>query len=328
MDITTSIILILVFVIIYVILIQIYSVLFRITGLTKEKATFQSISLLTSCGFTTSESEIITSDRVRRRIAIAAMITGYSFSVVIVSLIINVFMSLGDARNKQTMIWLLYAFGGFVLILIFTQLPFVKRAFEKLIEKIAYLLLRRNKKDNIITLLDNYGKDAMAEVFINRVPDFMVEKTVLESRIKDKYRINILMYKRDGKALDVTKDTIFKPKDSLVVFGSYSGIKNCFTKKVRETKKNVIEVIEEYGEEAMTEIQLNRMPEFLKEKGLFESGLKVNYNINLLTILRKDQNIKITADTILQKGDTIVVFGPYDRIKEAFADKEEKKTEE
>lgn len=324
MDITTSIILILVFIIIYVILIQIYSVLFRISGLTKEKATFQSISLLTCCGFTTSESEIITSNRVRRRIATAAMITGYSFSVIIVSLIINVFVSLGQARNRQTMHWLLYAFGGFIIILIFTQLPFVKRAFEKIIEHIANVVLRKNKKENIITLLDNYGRDAMAEVYINRVPEFMVDKTVLESKIKDKYRINILMFKRDGKVLDVTKDTIFRPKDSLVVFGSYSGIKNCFTKRVKETKKNVIEVIEEYGEEAMTEIQLNRMPEFLNNKGLFESGLKVKYNINLLTVLRKEQNVIISADTILQKGDTIVVFGPYSNIKEAFTVEDEK----
>ena len=49
----------------------------------------------------------------------------------------------------------------------------------------------------------------------------------------------------NGKILEVTKDTIFKKKDSIIVFGSYTGIKNCFIKKVRETKKNVIELIEE-----------------------------------------------------------------------------------
>ena len=69
MDLMTSVILIMVFIIIYVILIEIFSMLFRITGLTKEKASFQAISLLTNCGFTTGESEVITSDRLRRRIA-------------------------------------------------------------------------------------------------------------------------------------------------------------------------------------------------------------------------------------------------------------------
>ena len=319
MDLMTSVILIMVFVIIYVILIQIFSVLFRITGLTKEKSGFQAISLLTCCGFTTGESEIITSDRIRRRIAVAAMISGYSFSVVIVSLLINVFMNAGNGLQQEgSYQWIFISFGAFILMLIFTQIPFVKRRFAKLIEAIASLLLKRNNRENIITLLDNYGKDAMAEVFLNRVPEFMVDTTVIDSKIKDKYKINILMFKRNGKIMDVTKDTIFKKKDSLVVFGSYTGIRNCFTKKNRETKKNVIELIEEYGDEAMTEIQLNRIPEFLQDKGLYESGLKVKYSINLLTIKRKDQIVAITATTMLQKGDTIVVFGPYLKIKEAF----------
>ena len=323
MDFMTSVILIMVFVIIYVILIQIFSVLFRITGLTREKAGFQAISLLTNCGFTTSESEVITNDRLRRRIAIAAMISGYSFSVVIVSLLINVFMNAGNGWNQDgNYQWIFIAFGSFILFLIITQIPIVKRTFEKVISAIASIVLRRNNRENIITLLDNYGKDAMAEVYLNRVPDFMVDTSVIDSKIKDKYKINILMCKRGGKILDVTKDTIFKKKDSLVVFGSYSGIRNCFTKKARETKKNVIELIEEYGDEAMTEIQLNRLPEFLNNKGLYDSGLKVNYSINLLTIKRKDQIVPITATTMLQKGDTIVVFGPYVKIKEAFADRE------
>ncbi|MBQ4357383.1 MAG: hypothetical protein II788_05265 [Acholeplasmatales bacterium] len=323
MDLMTSVILIMVFVIIYVILIEIFSMLFRITGLTKEKASFQAISLLTNCGFTTGESEVITSDRLRRRIAIAAMISGYSFSVVIVSLLINVFMRVSTQNQEDNYKWFFIAFGIFILLLIITQIPFVKRLFEKLIGAIAHVVLRRNDGENIITLLDNYGKDAMVEVYLNRVPEFMVDTTVVDSKIKDKYKINILMCKRNGKVLDVTKDTIFKKKDSLVIFGSFSGIKNCFTKKTKETKKNVIELIEEYGDEAMTEIQLNQLPEFLKDKGLYESGLKLNYNINLLTIKRKEQFIPIQASTMLQKGDVIVVFGPYQRIKEAFASKNE-----
>ena len=115
---------------------------------------------------------------------------------------------------------------------------------------------------------------------------------------------------------------LFKKKDQLVVFGSTTGIKNAFTKKAVQTKKNVIELIEEYGEEAMTEIQLNKLPQFLENKGLFESGLKSKYSINLLTIKRHDEFIPITKDVILQAKDVIVVFGPYQKIKEAFTTKE------
>ena len=141
MGLITSVILILAFIVIYVVVIQIYSVLFRITGLTKEKAHFQAISLLTNSGFTTSESEIITSDRFRRRIAIAAMINGYAFSVIIVSLIINVILSLKEDLQDQTLIVMLYAFGIFVALIIITQIPFVKRLFERFIQFIFIIVI-------------------------------------------------------------------------------------------------------------------------------------------------------------------------------------------
>ena len=68
----------------------------------------------------------------------------------------------------------------------------------------------------------------------------------------------------------------------------------------------------------MVEIQLNIVPEILKDKGLFESGLKSEYSINLLTIKRKDLAVAITKDSILQEKDVIVVFGPYNNIKKIF----------
>ena len=318
MGLIASVILILAFIVIYVIVIQIYSVLFRITGLTKEKANFQAISLLTNSGFTTSESEIIVSDRVRRRIAIAAMINGYAFSVIIVSLIINVILSLKEDIQDQTLDIMLVAFGVFVLLIIITQIPFLKKLLEKFIQFLAVKVLRRNNNENIIIMLDNYGKDSMAEVCLNRIPEAMVDVPLCEMKIKEKNHLNILMIKRNGKVIDVTKDTVFKKGDRLVVFGSTASIVNAFNKKKREQKSNVIDLIEEYGEEAMVEIQLNIVPELLKNKELIESGLKSVYSINLLTIKRKDITVAITKDTVLQEKDTIVVFGPYNNIKKIF----------
>ena len=318
MGLIASVVAILSFIIVYVIVIQVYSVLFRITGLTKEKAHFQTISLLTNTGFTTSESEIIVSGRVRRRIALAAMITGYVFSVIIISLIINVIISLKEDIRDQALTVMIYAFSAFVVLVVITQIPIFKRWFEKLIQAIATKILKRNKNENLIVLLDNYGRESMAEVSLNRVPEFMVDVPLSEMKIKEKYHLNVLMIKRDGKVIEVNKDTVFKKGDSLVVFGSTSSINNVFNKKKREQKSNVIELIEEYGEEAMTEIQLNVVPDILKDKGLFESGLKSEYSINLLTIRRKDSSVVITKDTILQEKDVIVVFGPYNNIKKVF----------
>lgn len=258
-----------VFIVIYVIVIQVYSVLFRITGLTKDKAHFQAISLFTNSGFTTSESEVITSDRVRRRIAIAAMINGYAFSVVIVSLIINVILSFKEDVKDQALMVMIYAFAVFVVLIIITQISVFKRWFEKVIQAIATKVLKRSQTENVIIMLDNYGRDAMAEVCLNRVPDFMVDVPLSEMKIKEKHHINVLMLKRNGKAMDVTKDTIFKKGDRVVVFGSTASINNVFNKKKKEQKDNTFDLIEEYGEETMIEIQLNIVPDILKDKGLY-----------------------------------------------------------
>ena len=94
---------------------------------------------------------------------------------------------------------------------------------------------------------------------------------------------------------------------------------NCMNElMVGRATQGIANFIKEYGEEAMVEVQLNIVPEIFKNKGLFESGLKSNYSINLLTIKRKEETVAITKDTILQEKDIIVVFGPYTNIKNIF----------
>ena len=82
MSLVSSIILLVTVIIVYYILSRLYSTLFRLTGIPKEKSAFQAISLLTNAGYTTGESELIVSEKTRRHIATAAMLTGYFFSVI------------------------------------------------------------------------------------------------------------------------------------------------------------------------------------------------------------------------------------------------------
>ena len=82
----------------YLLICEIFTILFRLTGLTEETARFQVISMLTTCGFTTVESELITSSRKRRKLAFVTILFGYIFSVTIVSMVINFFMRLTDGN--------------------------------------------------------------------------------------------------------------------------------------------------------------------------------------------------------------------------------------
>ena len=329
MKLEIAVILIMGFIMIYLFLIQVFTILFRITGLTNQKAKFQAICLLTCCGFTTSESEIITSDKARRKIAIVAMIIGYAFSVIIVSLVLNLLfnLDLSRAQTAGTMKVILISAGVFVGIIIIFQLPFVKRLFENIIAKIALNIMRRNNYENRITLLDAYGKDAICEIMINNMPDILEDTPLYEARLRDTYKINILMIKRRNKLIEITKDTILQHRDIIVVFGLHQSIKDLFSIRVSSSalidtdivmKENVIDIIDNYGTDAMAEILIRPVPEELLDKPLYESGMKDKYNINILMIKRNEQPILVNKDTVIQEMDSLVVFGPYQKIKNLF----------
>ena len=231
MSISLAITLILGFILVYVFLIEVYSILFRITGLTGIKSRFQAVSLLTNSGYTTSEAEVVTTNKLRRNIAMASMLTGYAFSVIIVSLVFNLLTKLSVQSLQENYIKILMVLGIFAFIFIFVKLPFIRKPFESLIEMIARKIMKRDINDNVITLLDIYEKDVIAEIAINIVPQTMKDKKLMEINARDLYNINILMLKRSGAAEVVTKETVIVKGDILVVFGPRQAIRKLFTTK-------------------------------------------------------------------------------------------------
>jgi hypothetical protein len=65
-------------------------VLFKLTGLSEEKARFQVISLLTGSGFTTKEAELITQHPSRRKLAQILMVIGYVGFLTVLSFFVNI----------------------------------------------------------------------------------------------------------------------------------------------------------------------------------------------------------------------------------------------
>ena len=92
-----------------------------------------------------------------------------------------------------------------------------------------YLLYGDYKGFNdVITLIDNYGSDAMAEIDINKLPEILQDKKLSESELKTVYNLNVIMVKRDDLPIKVTKDTVIKENDNIVIFGNYDSIKKVF----------------------------------------------------------------------------------------------------
>ena len=330
MSLIASILAISIAIVVYIALVEIFAVLFRITGLTKEKAKFQVISMITCAGYTTSEAEVVATNRRRRRLAIACMITGNLFNVLIISLIINLISSITKSEfMEEQIMWIFVILGSMLVIILVSKIPFIARQYEKLIEFLARKMIYRHDNANVLTMLDSYDNDAIVEIYINNIPDILKNKTLMESNFKSIYNLNILMLKRGNRTIDITKDTVIQNKDKIIVFGKKQVIKDLFTYKIDEKyeeeiinvpKENYVTLIDNYGSDAMAEVEIHNLPEMLKDKKLFQSQIKTVYNLNVIMIKRDERPIPVTKDTIIEDSDTIVVFGNYNSIKKIFLD--------
>ena len=126
-------------VLVYWIIMDFFTMLFRFTGLPVERARFQVMSLLTGCGFTTRESEAIQAFRPRRRLAFMTMVFGYAFNITIVSAFINVFLSLKLVQKENLVLSILIPFYVVLLIILLLKVQKVRewenRFFEMLAQK-------------------------------------------------------------------------------------------------------------------------------------------------------------------------------------------------
>ena len=84
--------------------VKIGSVALRMTGLDQQTASFQALSAFSGTGFTTRESEVITKDRRRRRIASALMIAGNVGLAVAMAVLFQTFTHFGDAKTVTDVI--------------------------------------------------------------------------------------------------------------------------------------------------------------------------------------------------------------------------------
>ena len=319
---------------IYLFTIEIFSVAFKLTGLATSKIRFQVGSLFTGAGYTTAESELVANDEKRRKIALACMYTGHIFSVAFMGLIINVLFSISmllidnninlPPVTDASFIVLCVTAGLFILML-FIKIPPINKRFQRFLENIAINSSRKNRNTNIITVLDLYGKYAIAEVVLNNVPDFAKEVPLFEMGLTKKYYINILSIKRGARILEFTKDTMFRKGDILVIYGLINDIKEAFVNSLKGEKEiaqidriNEITLVNNYGSNALVEVYVDEVPEEVDGVKMQDAHLKDRYNITIGIIKRKDHYVVVDKDTIIQKGDTLTLFGPYKSIKLLF----------
>ena len=195
-------------ILLYWIISEVFTVLFRLIGLPEEKARFQVISMLTGAGFTTRESEMIISTRSRRRMAKITMLFGFVFNVTIVSAFVNIFKQ-AWTRHHRVRLWLDHR---------------IEAAADR---------WQSGPGVNGITVVDQIGDQTIARVTLHTVPEAYQNKPLSKMDIKRVHGILVLMVEHEnGEAEQATAQTEFTPHDKLTVFGDYNII--CTVLQARE----------------------------------------------------------------------------------------------
>ena len=219
-------------ILIYWIISEVFAMLFRFTGLSDEKARFQVISLITGCGFTTRESELLLTSRSRRRLARITMLFGYVFNITIVSMLINVFLSI-KLDELSNLFSVLIPILAAAVIIIFMRVPKIRSWGDRIIERVADRLIRRETANSVL-LVDYLGEDAIAQVTLVEVPEAFREKTLAKINFRAEHDLMVMLIEKPGKkAVPAGAKTIMEAGDKLTVFGDYKKIAAVFEAKER-----------------------------------------------------------------------------------------------
>ena len=220
-------------ILLYWVITELFTIIFRFTGLPDERARFQVISLLTGCGFTTRESEMMLSTRSRRRLARITMLFGYVFNITIVSAFINVFLSLKLAQEERSLLVLLIPLVALAIIFVFMRFPAVHAWGSRQLERFADHLFH-NENGNTVMPLDYIGSDSIALVTLKHIPEEYQNVPLSKTGLRHETGILVMLVESPGeKPAAAGADTVFRVGDKLTVFGDYPTICRSFHARER-----------------------------------------------------------------------------------------------
>ncbi|MGL6115918.1 TrkA C-terminal domain-containing protein [Cetobacterium sp. SF1] len=235
MDINIIILIFILFIFSYLVICEIFTILFRLTGLTEPMARFQVISMLTSCGYTTAESEVVVTSLKRRKLAFIVMLFGYVFNITIVSIVINLFLKIGE-KNSFELIGksLISIFLITIIWYFFHKTNFLKKTFDRYIQKIGTKIMFKNQ-DNPILILGYLKEDAIVEIYITKLPSIFKDIPLKESGIRNLHNLKLMTILRNEEdKILIDGNTILQEKDRIIIFGPLKNIKSIFVEKNKE----------------------------------------------------------------------------------------------
>ena len=216
-------------VLLYWVISELFTILFRFTGLPYGKARFQVTSILTGCGFTTRESEMLLTTKSRRRLARVTMLFGYVFNITVVTTIINVFLSLKEMQEaKDFLLAIVIPLVVVAFIIVFVRVPSMRMKSDRLLEKIAGKMLKIEGV-NTMVILDHIGRNAIVRITLVEVPEAYQGVPLAWSGLKEDKNILVMLIEKQGKGMrQANAETKFDPGDRITVLGDYRTISETF----------------------------------------------------------------------------------------------------
>ena len=216
-------------ILIYWVITELFTILFRFPGLPDERARFQVISLLTGCGYTTKESEMFLSNRRRRRLARITMLFGYVFNITIVSAFVNVFLSLKLSQMGRDYWGVLIPVAAVAIIFVFIRVPQIRAWGDGVLQRFADRLIGQGEKINTVLILDYIGSDSIALITLKNIPEEYQGVPLSKTGLRADTGILVMLVERPGKKAEPAgADTVFEVGDKLTVFGNYAVICRAF----------------------------------------------------------------------------------------------------
>ncbi len=219
-------------ILLYWIFTELFTIMFRFTGLSDERARFQVISLLTGTGFTTQESELIAASRRRRTLARMTMLFGYVFNITIVTAFINLFLSLNLSEVEHMFGGLLIPLTVIVLIFLCMRVPSVRAWESEHLQRIIDKYFLKQVNYNTVLLLDYLGAETITQVTLKKIPEEFQGVPLSKTGLRTDTGILVLLIEHNGeKPKPATAETVFEVGDKVTVFGNYSAVCKTFHAK-------------------------------------------------------------------------------------------------
>jgi Trk-type K+ transport system membrane component len=218
--------------------VRIGAIAFQLTGLEWSLAKFQALSCFSGTGFTTKESELITSDKQRRKIATILIILGNAGFVIMIATLASSLVPRKTILSKLSESFLpvnippdLVKWVNLAIILAVVYGLYRAFTYEKFVRKMTTFLRKKIIKKEFFQkvsfeeLLLATGGYGISRITVG-AGSHVLNKTLAKSQLRE-YDITVLAAVRGGETIpNPPANMKILLSDELICFGKLENIKN------------------------------------------------------------------------------------------------------